>query len=163
MTRRATALLERFERDSAAAARWLKAHDRAHQVPEEPSYVSAKTSEDRDKQEDEWLNEPDGEIGKTNPNPIFVNRLLNIAKEAQLLVECNDIEDELSILTAVLQQQRGVLQDMGQALKELSSAHGATKHDMPKKCGQQKRLVDQHLLDIERMRKQVKRVNESLH
>ena len=165
MTRRATALLERFERDSAAAARWLKAHDRAHQVPDEPSYVRAKTSEDRDNEEDEWLNEPDGEIdiGKTNPNPIFVNRLLNIAKEAQLLVECNDIEDELSILTAVLQQQRGVLQDMGQALKELSSAHGATKHDMPKKCGQQKRLVDQHLLDIERMRKQAKRVNESLH
>jgi ankyrin repeat protein/Mg2+ and Co2+ transporter CorA len=165
MTRRSTALLERFERDSAAAARWLKAHDRAYQVPIEPTYVGTKSSEDRDNEEDEWLNEPDGEIdiAKTDPNPIFVNRLLNIAKEAQLLVECKDIEDELSILTAVLQQQRGVLQDMGQALKELSSAHGATKQDMPKKCGQQKRLVDQHLLDIERMRKQAKRVNESLH
>jgi ankyrin repeat protein/Mg2+ and Co2+ transporter CorA len=165
MTRRSTALLERFECDSAAAARWLKAHDRAYQVPDEPSYVGAKTSEDRDNEEDEWLNGPDGkiDIAKTDPNPIFVNRLLNIAKEAQLLVECKDIEDELSILTAVLQQQRGVLQDMGQALKELSSAHGATKHDMPKKCGQQKRLVDQHLLDIERMDKQAKRVNESLH
>jgi ankyrin repeat protein/Mg2+ and Co2+ transporter CorA len=165
MTRRATALLERFERDSAAAARWLKAHDRAYQIPDEPSYGGGKTAEDRDNEEDEWLMEPDSEIdiGKTDRNPTFVNRLLNIAKEAQLLVECNDIEDELSILTAVLQQQRGVLQDMGQALKELSSAHGATKHDMPKKCGQQKRLVDQHLLDIERMRKQAKRVNESLH
>jgi ankyrin repeat protein/Mg2+ and Co2+ transporter CorA len=164
LTRRATALLERFERDSAVAARWLKAHDRANQVPDEHSYVNARTSEDRENEEDEWLKEPDGEdIGNIDPNPIFVNRLLNIAKEAQLLVECNDIEDELLILTAVLQQQRGVLQDMGQALKELSSAHGATKHDMPKKCGQQKRLIDQHLLDIERMRKQTKRVNMSLN
>jgi Mg2+ and Co2+ transporter CorA len=164
LTRRATALLERFERDSAAAAKWLKAHDRAYHVPDKTSDTGAKTSEDRENEEDDWLKEPDDEldIGKTDPNPVFVNRLLNIAKEAQLLVECKDIEDELSILTAVLQQQRAVLQDMGQALKDLSSAHGVTKHDMPKKSGQQKRLVDQHLLDIERMRKQAKRVNESL-
>ena len=164
LTRRATALLERFEQDSAAAAKWLKAHDRAYQVFDETRHVGAKTGEDRENEEDDWLKEPNDEldIKTTDPNPIFVNRLLNIAKEAQLLVECNDVEDELSILTAVLQQQRGVLQEMGQALKELSSAHGGTKHDMPKRSGQQRRLVDQHLLDIERMRKQANRVNESL-
>lgn len=164
LTRRATALLKRFQRDSAAAAKWLKAHDRAYQVPDETLEAGAKTSEDRENEEDEWLKESDDEldIGNTDPKPVFVNRLLNIAKEAQLLVECSDIEEELSILTTVLQQQRGVLQDMGQALKELSSAHGGTKHDMPKKLGQQRRLVDQHLLDTERMRKQATRVNESL-
>ena len=152
MTRRATALLERFERDSSAAMKWLKARDSSWQAIE----PTAEKDADQENEEDEWLKDPDESYHhhhrhRNDRNPIFVNRLLNISKETQLLVECKDIEDELAILTTVLEQQHSVLKHMSTALK-ISK----------RRAGLQVRLVEQHLLDISRMQRQAQGVNSSL-
>ncbi|RMZ90996.1 hypothetical protein DV736_g1772, partial [Chaetothyriales sp. CBS 134916] len=149
LTRRATALLERFEADSSAAARWLKARDNASPLPR----VKSQGGIDPENEEDEWLNESEDELLSGNPegNPNFVNRLLNISRETKLLVECKDIEDELAILHSVLDQQHDVLKTMADGLQ------------VPKKrVGLQVRLVSQHLVDIERMQRAATGVSKSL-
>lgn len=110
---------------------------------------------------DEWLRQDDGgtEPGGTDR---FVDRLLNIAKEARLLVECKDIQDELGILTMVLRQQKTTLHDMDRSFAEALSVDDEKKFDLSRKLSHQKALLDLHLLDIERMDKQAKAVNISL-
>ena len=152
LTRRATALLERFEKDSSAAGNRLKARDKSWQSIEPVAEKDA----DQENEEDKWLKDPDEDYHhhhrhRHGRNPIFVNRLLNISKETQLLVECKDIEDELAILTTVLEQQHSVLKHMSTALK-ISK----------RRAGLQVRLVEQHLLDISRMQRQAQGVNSSL-
>ena len=149
-----------FEADSAIAAHWLKTHEKARYALRiaESHKVDA---EDLENEGDEWLRQDDEgtEPGGTNR---FVDRLLNIAKEARLLVECKDIQDELGILTMVLRQQKGTLHEMERSFAEALTADDEKRYDLSRKLGQQKALLDLHLLDIERMDKQAKAVNISL-
>ena len=149
LTRRATALLERFEGDSTAASRWLKSRDQLYIQPN----VSKKLDEDRENEEDDFLQQSDDDMPLVRPetDPLFVNRLLNISKETKLLVECKDIEDELAILHTVLDQQLEVLKTMADTLR------------VPRKrAGLQIRVVTQHLLDIQRMQRAANGVSKSL-
>src|SRR4051812_11087361 len=82
LTRRETALFQRFERDSAVAAHWLKTHDRRREFYVEES-TKEHDAEDSENEEDGWLKEDDAEAN--NGNDKFVDRLLNIAREAKLL------------------------------------------------------------------------------
>jgi hypothetical protein len=118
-------------------------------------------SEDMENEGDEWLRQDDEgtEPGGTNR---FVDRLLNIAKEARLLVECKDIQDELGILTMVLRQQKATFHEMERSFSEALVGDEDRRFDLSRKLAQQKALVDLHLLDIERMDKQAKAVNVSL-
>jgi len=153
-------LFRRFEADSAVAAGWLKTHDK-------PRYASKRAAtheadaEDLENEEDEWLKQDDEDTEPGGSNR-FVNRLLNIAKEARLLVECKDIQDELGILTMVLRQQKGTLHEMERSFTEALMGDEDKRYDLSRKLTQQKALIDLHLLDIERMDKAAKAVNISL-
>lgn len=162
LTRRTTALLKRFESDSTNAAKWL--HDKHFRsTPEGNGAIEDKTMEDLENEEDEWLNDDHHQHStethakakrpQHDSTPPFVNRLLDIQKETKLLIECKDIEDELSILTLILEQQRDVLKSMGEAF---------AKSGLKRPLGLQKRMVEQHLLDISRMDKSAQIVNRSL-
>jgi hypothetical protein len=159
-TRRETALFRRFEADSAIAAHWLKTHDRGRYVIR-PGTAREADAEDLENEGDEWLRQDDEgtEPGGTNR---FVDRLLNIAKEASLLVECKDIQDELGILTMVLRQQKATLHEMERSFTEALFMDEDKRFDITRKIALQKGLVDLHLLDIERMDKGAKSVNISL-
>jgi len=153
-------LFRRFEADSAVAAHWLKTHDKARHALRIASTHEA-DAEDLENEEDEWLKQDDEGTDPDGTNR-FVDRLLNIAKEARLLVECKDIQDELGILTMVLRQQRGTLHEMERSFAEALVADDDRRFDISTKLAQQKALVDLHLLDIERNDKQAKSVNVSL-
>ncbi|KIW20664.1 hypothetical protein PV08_01241 [Exophiala spinifera] len=90
----------------------------------------------------------------------FDNDLLNIDKEAALLVECKDVEDELDILTSVLHQQQQVLNDFDATLRTAKRLHH--RLDLYNKVGEQRRLVDLDILDLGRMTRQAKSVNDNL-
>jgi hypothetical protein len=129
--------------------KWLKGHDGSWQTPKSQSEKDS----DRENEEDEWLKDADQDNLPRKPdhNHVFVNRLLDISKETQLLVECKDIEDELATLTTVLEQQHRILKHMDKTLK-ISK----------RRVGPQVSLVEQHLLDIRRMQRQAEGVNSSL-
>ena len=153
-------MFRRFEADSALAAQWLKNHDKPRYTPKVIATHVA-DAEDLENEGDEWLKQDEeyAELGGTNS---FVDRLLNIAKESRLLVECKDIQDELGILTMVLRQQKGTLHEMERSFAETLMIDEDKRFDLSRKLAQQKALVDLHLLDIERMDKQAKAVNISL-
>jgi hypothetical protein len=93
----------------------------------------------------------------------FVDRLLNIAPEAKLLVECKDIQDELGILTTILRQQKTVLHDMERALKHTGGIPDDTKREeLVAKISQQQRSIDLCMMDLNRMDKQAESVNSNL-
>ena len=149
LTRRATALLERFETDTTATMKWLNERDDSWQLPKS----QPEKDSDPDNEDVEWLRDPDEDRRhhKSSRNPVFVNRLLNISKETQLLVECKDIEDELATMTTILEQQHRILKHMDKTLKIPS-----------KRAGPQVSLIEQHLLDIRRMQRQAEGVNIGL-
>lgn len=153
-------MFRRFEADSAVAAHWLKTHDKPRYALKATAIPEA-DAEDLENEGDEWLKQDDEgtEPGGTNR---FVDRLLNIAKEARLLVECKDIQDELGILTMVLRQQRSTQQEMERSFLDALVADDDKRFDMSRKLGQQKALVDLHLIDIDRMDRQAKSAHISL-
>lgn len=153
-------MFRRFEADSTVAAHWLKTHDKTRYALKIAAAHEA-DAEDLENEEDEWLKQDDEgtELGGTNR---FVDRLLNIAKEARLLVECKDIQDELGILTMVLRQQKATLQEMERSFAETLVADDDKRFDLLRKLSQQKALLDLHVADNERMDKAAKSVNISL-
>lgn len=160
-TRRETALFQRFERDSAAAAHWLKTHDRTRKFYLEESRKEH-DAEDTENEEDDWLRENDENEQYTGTNR-FVDRLLNIASEAKLLVECKDIQDELGIITTILRQQKAVLHDMERALKHRSGIlDDGRREELTSKISQQQRSIDLCMMDLTRMDKQAESVNTNL-
>jgi Mg2+ and Co2+ transporter CorA len=160
-TRRETALFQRFERDSGAAAHWLKTHDRTRKFYLEES-TKEHDAEDSENEEDDWLREDDEKEEYTGTNR-FVDRLLNIASEAKLLVECKDIQDELGIITTILRQQKAVLHDMERALKHASGIQDdGRREELTSKISHQQRSIDLCMMDLVRMDKQAESVNTNL-
>lgn len=151
-------MFRRFETDSSLAAHWLRTQGKASSLPHLGAVEA--DAEDVENEEDPWLDSDEETIEVSGENR-FVDRLLNIAKEARLLVECKDIQDELSILRMVLRQQKAVLHETERAFGEASLDNEA-RFDLTRKFQQQRALIDLHLLDIERMDKQSKAVNISL-
>lgn len=98
--------------------------------------------------------------GRQQRSDSFDNDLLNIDKEAALLVECKDVEDELDILTSVLHQQQQVLNDFDATLRTAKRLHH--RLDLYNKVSEQRRLVDLDILDLGRMARQAKSVNDNL-
>jgi Mg2+ and Co2+ transporter CorA len=154
-----TSLFKRFERYSTLAAKWLKYHD-----PSSPLYDAAKhehyQAEDFDHGDEEEQSD-DEEVDEEKRSTQFVNRLLNVAKEAKLLVECKDIQEELEILTSVLEQQMNILSDMHKVFRQCV-VDEEKRGPLILKIGQQKELVSLHILDIQRMDKQARTVNANL-
>ena len=164
LTRRETALFERFQRDSAASAHWLRSHDKARRVfrPNAQKLLEHRDAEDVENDEDDWLNQTsqqEEEIDSRSPR--FVDRLLNISQEATLLVECKDIRDELGILRKILEDQKSVLE----SFKSVCRAAGDTEGrgvEMNNKIFQQQRVIDVQLKDVARMDKQAGTIYDNL-
>ncbi|OAP59175.1 hypothetical protein AYL99_06473 [Fonsecaea erecta] len=92
----------------------------------------------------------------------FVNDLLKIDKEAALLVECKDVDDELDILASLLRQQRQVLGDLDATLRDFKNMSQSDQFDLYNKVGEQQRLVVLDISDLGRVARQARSVNDNL-
>lgn len=166
--RKETALFRRFKNDSVAAAHRLRPQGRSlalyepQSVDMQAAYASEQYLHMAEQQnlpgafdESTW-SDPDSKADA------FLNRLLSIDEEAALLVECKDIEDELEILASVLRQQRQVLTDMEALFRGSRMLSSPLRLDLYKKINEQQRQVDLDILDLERMAKQARSVNDNL-
>ncbi|KAK5272239.1 hypothetical protein LTR99_010657 [Exophiala xenobiotica] len=187
LTRKETKLFQRFKE---ASSHWLRAHDggkmlyksqlgllehdhdheqsssgwssseeeRSHHHHHGGGGVSSHTTQHQGRllrTEDSWHD-------RHQASDSFVNDLLNIDNEAALLVECKDVEDELDILTSVLRQQRQVLNDFDATLRAAKNIVRTHRLDLYGKVSEQQRLVDLDVLDLGRMARQAKSVNDNL-
>jgi ankyrin repeat protein len=168
ITRKETALFRRFKNDSVVAAHWLRPQRRNSALYQQP-YVGGQSAY----ASEQYLfsgEEPrlTSSVNPTPPKPFdsdvdeFVNRLLNIDEEAALLVECKDIEDELEILASVLRQQKQVLTDMEAIFRGSRMLSSPLRLDLYKTINEQQKQVDLDILDLTRMARQAKSVNDNL-
>ena len=141
-TDKETVLFKRFNRASAQASDWLKNHRKlSHSID-----VHALT----------------GAEGDEHKEPLFVDRLLDIGQETDLLAEAKDIRDELNMISTVLQHQQNVLADFQDVIAEIYHGQHRSQYDMKKRFKDQQRTIDMHLKDISRMDKQAERIYASI-
>ncbi|KAB5536001.1 hypothetical protein GE09DRAFT_337577 [Coniochaeta sp. 2T2.1] len=147
VTNKETQLFSRFNVASSLSGKWL----RQNRQLQEGSQVIAKLRKSQ------------------ITDPIFSDVLLDIGVETALLAEIKDIRDELNIIATILVLQTTVLDEFeGHMIEELRSenvirrATDAVVHEIRKRSREQRRLLDQHKNDVNRMDKQAEGIYMSL-
>ncbi|KAJ5247393.1 hypothetical protein N7468_002376 [Penicillium chermesinum] len=151
-TDRETILFNRFNRASAQASKWLKTHRKLNRSSR--IYRARSGSSDENSDDDERVHH-DG-------SPLFVDDLLDIGKETDLLSEAKDIRDELNMINTVLEHQRNVLRDLEEVICDIYYGQHRSQHEVKKRFKDQQRMIDMHIKDIERMDKQTARIYDSI-
>lgn len=153
-TDRETLLFKEFNAASAQASEWLKQHRR-------PSRFIQTLERNRQPQDEDQEDEDEEEQSQ---EPLFVDKLLDIGQETDLLAEAKDIRDELNMLRTVLEHQKQVLGDLQEAICEIYNNNGdhRLQQDVKKRFKEQQRTIDVHLKDIDRMDKQAERIYYSI-
>ncbi|KAL3708376.1 hypothetical protein TMatcc_006360 [Talaromyces marneffei ATCC 18224] len=150
-TDRETMLFREFNVASAQSSEWLKHHRRLKR-----SIVESMSSKEDEDHEDVNGKE------KEESQPLFVDKLLDIGQETDLLAEAKDIRDELNMIRTVLEYQKQVLQDLQDAICEIYYDENRSQNDIKKKFREQQRNIDMHVKDVDRMDKQTERIYNSI-
>ncbi|KAJ5574827.1 hypothetical protein N7450_008726 [Penicillium hetheringtonii] len=148
-TDKETLLFNRFNRASAQASDWLKSHRKLNPFT---SKSNENFKEDEPCVDDYYDDE----------EPLFVDRLLDIGEETDLLAETKDIRDELNMIHAVLEHQKHVLSDLQEVICEIYHGQHRSQYDVKKRFKDQQRTIDMHLKDLDRMDKQAERIYHSI-
>ncbi|EPS25382.1 hypothetical protein PDE_00315 [Penicillium oxalicum 114-2] len=156
-TDRETLLFNRFNQASSQASAWLKSHRKLNPL----SRSSARSISGRDGMEEKYLSDEE-DCYLDNEQPLFVDRLLDIGEETDLLAETKDIRDELNMIRAVLEHQQHVLPDLQDVICSVYLAQQISQTDVKKRFKDQQRMIDMHLKDIDRMDKQAERIYHSI-
>ncbi|KAF2096353.1 ankyrin [Rhizodiscina lignyota] len=94
---------------------------------------------------------------------MFVDALLDIDVETELLAEIKDIRDELQMIDKVLKEQRGVIPDLADRIcEELGGRKSELAVDMQRRSKEQLKIIETHIKDVDRMDKQAEGIYTSL-
>ncbi|KAJ5332891.1 uncharacterized protein N7506_006674 [Penicillium brevicompactum] len=152
-TDKETLLFNQFNHASVQASDWLKSHRKL-----DGSFSSSRTRSVDGTDEDGLSSDYCDEHGQ----PLFVDRLLDIGQETDLLAETKDIRDELNMIRTVLEHQKYVLIDFQDVICETYQGQHRSQFDVKKRFKDQQRVIDMHLKDIDRMDKQAERIYHSI-
>jgi ankyrin repeat protein/Mg2+ and Co2+ transporter CorA len=94
--------------------------------------------------------------------PLFVDQLLDIGAETDLLAEIKDIRDELNMIAKVLEDQRSVLPDLELSITDIYREEHKSQLDLKRRFKDQLKIVDIHLKDLKRMDTQAERIYKSI-
>ncbi|KAJ5082705.1 hypothetical protein N7532_011748 [Penicillium argentinense] len=151
-TDRETLLFNRFNHASAQASDWLKSHRKLNPFSQK--------SADGNKEDDNSCSNIEDYCD--DGQPLFVDRLLDIGEETDLLAETKDIRDELNMIRTVLEHQKHVLADFQEVICEIYHGQHRSQYEVKKRFKDQQRMIDMHLKDIDRMDKQAERIYHSI-
>ncbi|KAL2006448.1 hypothetical protein VTN00DRAFT_9116 [Thermoascus crustaceus] len=154
-TDRETMLFNEFNVASAQASEWLKQHRRPNRFIQTLESASRNQEHEDDDSDDENREEQ-------SQQPLFVDKLLDIGQETDLLAEAKDIRDELNMLRTILEHQKQVLGDLQEAICEIYNGEYRSQQEAKKRFKEQQRTIDVHLKDIDRMDKQAERIYYSI-
>ncbi|TPX10123.1 uncharacterized protein E0L32_001320 [Thyridium curvatum] len=159
VTNRESQLFLRFNRASDISAQLLQ-HNRRH----------------RRRASRQFSRDTGGRIKEQDP--LVLDALLDIGIETALLAEIKDIRDELNIIAVILDSQSSILHEFeGQVVEELRTEGGgggggggggtrrvvdAVAAEIRKRSREQKRLLEVHRKDVERMDRQAESIYMSL-
>ncbi|KAJ5037252.1 uncharacterized protein L3040_007429 [Drepanopeziza brunnea f. sp. 'multigermtubi'] len=162
-TDRETLLFKEFNEASAQASVWLQHHRKSHGFSR---FVEHGTTEAEIKHESNYMNwdreEEKFKMEELMRNPPFIDKLLDIGQETDLLAETKDIRDELNMIAKVLDDQKNVLPDLQDAVSEIYRDEQKSQQEVKKRFRDQLKTIDVHLKDIERMDRQAERIYKSI-
>ncbi|PBP25883.1 ankyrin repeat and protein kinase domain containing protein 1 [Diplocarpon rosae] len=162
-TDRETVLFKEFNEASAQASVWLQHHRRPHRFSR---FIEHGTTVAEVKQETDckdWnKDEEKFQMEELMRNPPFIDKLLDIGQETNLLAETKDIRDELNMIAKVLDDQKNVLPDLQDAVSEIYRDEQKSQQEVKKRFRDQLKTIDVHLKDIERMDRQAERIYKSI-
>ena len=162
-TDRETVLFKEFNEASMQASAWLQQNRRANRFARALEYKSMDSQEKLEaKSRNKALKEENLLFETSTQGPIFVDQLLDIGDETDLLAETKDIRDELNMIEKVMGEQRHVLPDLESAICELYLEEQKSQQDVKKRFREQLKTIEMHVKDIERMDKQAKRIYDSI-
>lgn len=94
--------------------------------------------------------------------PLFVDKLLDIGAETDLLAETKDIRDELNMIAKVLEDQRNVLPDLETSITDIYREEHKSQQDLKRRFKDMAKTIETHIKDLERMDKQAERIYKSI-
>ncbi|UPX12620.1 uncharacterized protein EKO05_0003161 [Ascochyta rabiei] len=170
-----TMLFKEFNTASAQASAWLQHHRRAsrfsrhleaegrqrehHNRRHLPHHSHTHALADPPIKEEHFGYDDDSSLANA---PLFVDKLLDIGAETDLLAETKDIRDELNMIAKVLEDQRSVIPDLEVAITDIYFEEHKAHRDLKRRFKEQLKTVDTHLKDLERMDKQAERIYKSI-
>lgn len=161
-TDRETVLFKEFNLASAQASAWLQQHQRPNRFSKYLDFddIDADSTHELHVQE----NEEHSEKFKFEEvrGPLFVDKLLDIGQEIDLLAETKDIRDELNMIAKVLEDQLQVLPDLQEAIVDLYYNESKSQVDVKKRFREQTKTIEMHIKDIDRMDRQAERIYKSI-
>lgn len=111
--------------------------------------------------EEELFDDPEDDSSFTH-SPLFVDNLLDIGAETDLLAETKDIRDELNMIKKVLEDQRTVLPDLQTGIQDIYDREQQKQNDVKKRFKDLLKTIDTHLRDLDRMDNQAERIYKSI-
>ncbi|KAH8679781.1 ankyrin [Tricladium varicosporioides] len=157
-TDRETILFKQFNSASAQASAWLRHHRRLNS----PS-MARQVAHDHD------IRERDMKALGENYNfddftrgPVFIDRLLDIGEETDLLAETKDIRDELNMIKKVLDDQASVLPSLELAILDIFKEEQKSQQEVKRRFADQLKAITVRLKDIDRMDRQAERIYASI-
>lgn len=170
-----TMLFKEFNTASAQASAWLQHHRRAnrfsrhleaegrqrehHNRRHMPHHPHAHALTEPPTKEAEFGYDEDSSLAHA---PLFVDKLLDIGAETDLLAEIKDIRDELNMITKVLEDQRSVIPDLEVSITDIYREEHKSQQDLKRRFKEQLKTIDTHIKDLERMDKQAERIYKSI-
>ncbi|KAL1876715.1 hypothetical protein Plec18167_005123 [Paecilomyces lecythidis] len=154
-TDRETVLFKEFNEASAQASEWLKHHRKANRFAQ--NLESASKQHDRKDDGGDGLDDED-----EDQEPLFVDKLLDIGQETDLLAEAKDIRDELRMIRTVLEHQEQVLLALQESICDIYHGEHRSQHEVKKRFKDQQRTIEMHVKDVDRMDKQAERIYASI-
>lgn len=152
-------LFQGFSKASRQASDWLQSHQKPGRFSKHLE-ADSKAYEHAAKKHAEKHEVIDPE----DTNPAFINQLLDVGAETDLLAEIKDIRDELDIIRMVLDHQKHLLPELKDAVKAVyhnERSHARVRRT-DKTFDEQEKTITNPIKDITRMEIQANRVYESI-
>lgn len=160
---REASLFGEFSVASQQASEWLRTHQRPNRFSRNLEADTKAHHHAAKKAEQFHFDE------LQDPEPQFIDKLLDVGAETDLLAEIKDIRDELDIIRMVLGHQKHLLPDLKDAVKDAyrddrSLGHRSLEQlrKVDKGFDEQEKTISNPIKDIDRMDKQAERIYTSI-
>jgi Mg2+ and Co2+ transporter CorA len=157
-TDKETHLFQEFNDASEQASIWLQHRNPNRNISKDMRHASRIHKEEENKEE----RAEDMDFEDFMRGPFFVDKLLDIGQETDLLAETKDIRDELNMIKKVLEDQQHVLPALEASILEIYKDEQRGQQEVKKRFADQLKTVGMHIKDIDRMDKQAERIYSSI-
>ena len=170
-TEKETGLFEDFNTASKQASAWLQHHRRPNRFSRHLEAEGRHLEHRKKRSTHPHLHRRSPSEDSAPPNeyasnptlsPLFVDELLDIGDETDLLTEVKDIRDEIAMITKVLDDQRSVLDLLDPCLADMYLKEHRRQLDLKRRFKDATSLLKNHVSDLDRMDKQASRIYESV-